>query len=189
MSRLLSSRRIVGPLSMIAIAYVLMATGLTWSQSGEAEPATSGAQKPPEPAPPADQQFIGVKQCASCHFDQFMKWKKTKHATSFELLPAEYQADAKCLPCHTTGFGTPSGFKTAAASADLKGTTCESCHGPGSKHAEISKQFANQKLTAEQEKEVRDSIWLVMPSNACIECHKVQGHHESATPPELRKSK
>ena len=64
-----------------------------------------------------------------------MKWKATKHATTFDLLPAQYQADAKCLTCHTTGFGKATGFKTAAASADLKGTTCEACHGPGSKHA------------------------------------------------------
>lgn len=185
MARSRSLLRIIALLSVIAVAYVLITTDPTWSQSGEAQPATPADQ---EPAPPADQQYIGVKQCASCHFDQFMKWKTTKHATTFELLPAQYQSDATCLKCHTTGFGEPSGFKTAAESADLKGTSCESCHGPGSKHAEISKQFANQKLSAEQEKAVRDSIWLVSPGNACIACHKVQGHHDSSTPPELRKS-
>jgi hypothetical protein len=142
-----------------------------------------------EPAPPADQQYTGVKQCAACHFDQFMKWKSTKHAKNFDLLPAKYQADAKCLPCHTTGFGAPTGFKTAAASADLKGTTCEACHGPGSKHGEIAKQFADKKLTPEQEKAVRDSIWKNQPKNACVACHVVQGHHDSPTPPELRKTK
>lgn len=142
-----------------------------------------------EPAPPADQHYIGTKQCAACHFDQFMKWKATKHATTFDLLPAQYQADAKCLACHTTGFGKPSGFTTAAASPDLKGTSCEACHGPGSKHGEIAKQFANQKLTPEQEKTVRDSIWKVQPQNVCISCHVVQGHHENPTPAALRKSK
>jgi hypothetical protein len=155
-----------------------------WSQPGASQLAAPVEQ---EPAPPADQQYTGVKQCASCHFEQFMKWKSTKHATTFDLLPAKYQTDAKCLECHATGFGTPTGFKTAAASADLKGTTCEACHGPGSKHGEIAKQFANQKLTPEQEKAVRDSIWKVTPRNVCISCHTVQGHHESPTPPELRK--
>lgn len=157
-----------------------------WSQPGAAQVAAPVEQ---EPAPPADQQYTGVKQCASCHFDQFMKWKSTKHATNFDLLPAKYQTDAKCLECHTTGFGAPTGFTTAAASADLKGTTCEACHGPGSKHAEIAKQFANQKLTPEQEKSVRDSIWKVLPRNVCVACHVVQGHHDNPTPAELRKPK
>ena len=171
--------RVLGLLFVFGVAYVLMAAGPAWSQ-----PESTAAE---EPAPPADQKYTGTKQCASCHFDQFMKWKSSKHATTFDLLPAEYQADAKCLACHTTGFGKETGFKTAAASADLKGTSCEACHGPGSKHGEIAQQFANQKLTAEQEKTVRDSIWKMNPKNVCISCHMVQGHHESPTPAALRK--
>lgn len=174
--------RICGLLSVFGLAYALVAVGSAWAQP---EAANAGGQM--EPAPPADQQYIGAKQCAACHFDQFMKWKVTKHATSFNLLPAQYQADTTCLQCHTTGFGAATGFKTAAASADLKGTTCEACHGPGSKHAEMAKQFANQKLSAEQEKTVRDSIWKIRPGNVCISCHVVQGHHENPTPVALRK--
>jgi hypothetical protein len=142
--------------------------------------------KAPEPAPPADQTYIGVKKCAACHFDQYIQWRKTKHATTFNLLPAQYQNDAKCLKCHTTGFGEPTGYKTAA-DVDLKGTTCEECHGPGSKHAEVCKPFTNQKPNAEQEKVARDSIWMMKPQNICVSCHTVQGHHESMTPPALRK--
>ena len=145
-----------------------------------------GQAETPEPQPPADQQYIGVKKCAACHFDQFLKWRPTKHAKSFEVLPAKHQADEKCLKCHTTGFGEPTGFKTVA-DVDLKGTSCESCHGPGSKHADISKPFANMKPTPEQEKLARDSIWKMLPKNVCVTCHVVQGHHESQTPPELRK--
>jgi hypothetical protein len=139
-----------------------------------------------EPAPPADQQYIGVKKCAACHFDQFMQWRGTKHAKAFELLPAKYQADATCVKCHTTGFGEPTGFKTVA-DADLKGVSCEVCHGPGSKHADAAKPFANMKPTPEQEKVARDSIWKLKPNNVCITCHMVQGHHKSMTPPELQK--
>jgi hypothetical protein len=186
MSKSKSLLIVPGLVSTIVGGFVFVATGPAWSQPGAGQPAAAAEQ---EPAPPADQQYTGVKQCASCHFEQFMKWKSTKHAMTFDLLPAQYQTDNKCHECHTTGFGAPTGFKTAAASADLKGTTCEACHGPGSKHAEIAKQFANQKLTAEQEKAVRDSIWKVLPKNVCISCHIVQGHHESPTPPALRKSK
>jgi Cytochrome c554 and c-prime len=179
MSRQHSYPRVFGLLSTIGIAYVFIAAA-----PASAQPAAAPAAQ--EPAPPADQQYIGAKQCAACHFDQFMKWKTSKHAKTFDLLPAKYQADTKCLQCHTTGYGQATGFKTAAASADLKGTTCEACHGPGSKHAEIAKQFANKKLTPEQDKTVRDSIWKIEPTNACIACHVVQGHHDNPTPPELR---
>ncbi len=138
--------------------------------------------------PPEDQTYTGAKRCASCHFTQYMSWKKTKHAKTFDLLPAEYQEDAKCLKCHTTGYGTPSGYKDQASTASLAGTTCESCHGPGSKHDEIAQQFKSKKtLTPEEEKLVRGSIWLMLPKNVCVECHTVQAHKKSETPPELRK--
>ncbi|MFO0912653.1 MAG: cytochrome c family protein [Pirellulales bacterium] len=129
-----------------------------------------------------------VIRCASCHFDQFNQWKKTKHAQAFEILTAKYQTDAKCLQCHTTGFGKPTGFKDKASTPSLVGVSCEDCHGPGSEHEKVAEQFAKvKKLSAEQEKQVRDSIWLMTPRNICVDCHKVQGHHESMTPPELRK--
>jgi hypothetical protein len=168
------SNRFIRRLAIVACCG-LLATSLIWAQGTGTEPAH-----------PGDQEFIGTKKCAACHFDQFIKWKKTKHSKSFDLLPAKYQADEKCLKCHTTGHGEPTGFKTAA-DADLKGTSCEACHGPGSKHAEASKAFANKKPTPEQEKIARDSIWKVLPQNVCISCHMVQGHHDSMTPAELRK--
>lgn len=147
------------------------------------------AQPPePEPAPPADQQYLGPKQCASCHFDQYMTWKQTKHPNVFELLPAKHQSDANCLQCHATGYGEPTGFKDKASTPVLAGVTCEKCHGPGSKHAEIAKPFAQLKqLTPEQEKTVRDSIWRLQPQNVCAKCHITKAHQESPTPPELRK--
>ncbi len=138
-----------------------------------------------ETAPPEGETFTGSKDCASCHFKQFMSWKKTKHSKTFDLLPASYQTDATCLKCHTVGLGKPSGFKDVASTPNLVGTGCETCHGPGSKHAEIAKGFGKEKLTAEQEKLVRDSIWMMVPKNVCVTCHLVQGHGEPATPKEL----
>jgi hypothetical protein len=175
MSRLHSLRNWVVGVSIVIVIGSTFGGTPGWSQ-----PAT------PEPQPPGDQQYIGAKKCSACHFDQFLKWRPTKHAKSFELLPAQYQTDAKCLKCHSTGFGEPTGFKTAA-DVDLKGTSCEACHGPGSKHAEVTKPFANQKPTPEQEKIARDSIWKMLPQNVCVSCHVIQGHHESQTPPALRK--
>ena len=87
-----------------------------------------------------------------------MSWKKTKHAKeAWESVAETYRTDASCLACHTTGFGAETGFKDVASSANLVGTTCEACHGPGSKHEEACKPFLNvKKLSPEQEKIARD---------------------------------
>lgn len=111
------------------------------------------------------------------HFTQFMTWKKLKHGTAFENLPAKYKANEECLKCHTTGYGQPTGFKTAADTA-LADVTCEACHGPGSKHEEICQEFKNKKVLSEEEEALcRGSIHEMLPK-ACMQCHKVIGHGE-----------
>ncbi|MBI1900710.1 MAG: hypothetical protein HYS13_06325 [Planctomycetia bacterium] len=149
----------------------------------------AASPRPAAAEPPADQTYTGLKRCSACHFDQFLKWRATPHAKTFEVLTAKHQSDAECLKCHTTGHGEPTGFKDPASTPGLVGVTCETCHGPGSKHEEIAKPFTNKKLTPEQEKEVRGSIWKMLPKNVCVDCHRLQGHHDSETPPEMRKKK
>jgi hypothetical protein len=140
------------------------------------------SQPPAEPLtevhPPADQTYVGTKACTACHLKQYMAWKKTKHATdSFEKLPAKYKTDASCLICHSTGFGTATGFKDEASTPTLAGTTCEACHGPGSKHVETAKPFIAMKtLTPEQTASVRGTIYKVLPQNVCMRCHATQVH-------------
>jgi hypothetical protein len=167
----------------------LLVVGLPMTPGG-IEPAYSADDEAaPEPAPPAGQEYTGAKRCASCHFEEYMAWKSTGHAKSFDLLTSKYEKDPKCLKCHTTGYGQPTGYKTSADTA-LQGTTCEACHGPGSKHEEVSQPFAKKKtLTPEEEKLVNDSIWRMLPKNVCVQCHAVQGHKKSETPPELKKKK
>lgn len=137
--------------------------------------------------PPEGQTYTGTKRCASCHFEEFTKWKKSGHSKAFAMLTAKYQKNADCLKCHTTGYGEPTGFKDIKSTPALADVSCEVCHGPGSKHEEIAQQFAKVKeLTDEQEKMVRGSIWLMTPKNVCVDCHSVQKHEDSKTPPELR---
>lgn len=50
-----------------------------------------------EPAAPKDQTYVGSKICASCHFKQYVTWKKTKHADTLNLLPKENRTDGECL--------------------------------------------------------------------------------------------
>ncbi len=148
--------------------------------------AVGASRAAEDPAPPAGQTYTGAKKCASCHFKQFMTWKKDKHSKVFDLLPDKYKTDATCLKCHSTGYGTPTGFKDIKSTPDLAGNTCEICHGPGSEHEKVAQKYGKEKLTAAQEKEVRDSMWLMLPENVCVKCHLTKAHKESATPPELR---
>ena len=148
------------------------------AEAAEAAPIT-------EPAAPQGQTYVGSKVCASCHFKQLLSWKATKHADAFKLLPEKYRTDATCLKCHTTGYGAPGGFKDIESTPALAGNSCEMCHGPGSKHAEICEAFSTT-LTAAQEEAARDSIWKIIPTNICIDCHLTKAHLDSATPKELR---
>lgn len=143
------------------------------AQPSAAQDSTAG---PVEPAAPAGQTYIGTKECASCHFEQFMAWRQTPHAKAFEIMPAKYQADATCLACHTTGYGAATGFKSLKETPNLVANSCEGCHGPGSKHAEVAKTFGQKKLTPQEEAQVRDTIYLMQPKNVCVECHLSAKH-------------
>jgi len=132
-------------------------------------------QKPLD-KPPAGQTYVGEKTCASCHFDQDLTWRKTKHAKGFEILPAKYHEDKSCLKCHSTGFGEETGFKSLESTPALVGTSCEACHGPGSEHAKVGKQFFGKELTEAQKKFVGSSIYKIQPKNVCVECHLAQTH-------------
>ena len=169
----------------VVILAALMLVGL--AAVFAALPQTAVGAEAAEPPAPADQEYTGSKRCASCHFDQYMKWKKDKHSKAFDLLTVKYEKDVKCLKCHTTGYGEATGFKDKTSTASLMGVTCESCHGPGSKHETACQPLTNvKKLSPEQEKAARDSIWLMVPRNICIECHLTKAHKDSQTPKELQ---
>jgi hypothetical protein len=159
-----------GVVAVLLAAYlvpVFLADGLTSAaQKGTAAPLAK---------PPDGQTYIGAKQCSACHFDQFLAWRQTKHAKGFEILPAKYKTDASCLKCHSTGFGEPTGF-TGAKTPELAGTSCEACHGPSSKHAEIAKSFGTKKLSKDEEAYVRSTTHKILPGNSCVVCHVAQGH-------------
>jgi hypothetical protein len=176
------TRAVVGG-SLVAMLVVAWISVMATARAAESEAAQ-------EPAPPAGQTYIGTKKCAACHFKNYMSWTKDKHSKTFSLLTKKFENDPKCLKCHTTGYGEPTGFKDMESTPNLANNSCENCHGPGSKHEETAKPFANvKKLTPEQEKQVRDSIWKVLPGTVCTKCHTQKAHKESETPPELRTKK
>jgi len=141
------------------------------------------------PASAAQPSYVGAKKCRACHLKQYTTWEKTTMATSFQVLKAgvkasekkaagldpaaDYTADAKCLACHTTGYLQPGGFKSLAATPDLVGVQCESCHGPGSEY------LAKDKMSLENREYKRADLvaaGLVVPNaETCTSaCHNTK---------------
>jgi hypothetical protein len=167
-------QRLRFPLTAIGVGVLLAAWAIGF-MSFDQQPEAVAQQ--PLPNPPEGQTYMGAKQCASCHFDQYLKWRQTKHSKAFDILPVRYKQDASCLKCHTTAYGQATGYK-GAATPDLVGTSCEACHGPGSKHGEIAKGYGNRTLTAQEQAYVRSTIFKVLPANSCVECHIEKGHKD-----------
>jgi hypothetical protein len=128
----------------------------------------------------ADRVYIGANRCGVCHLKEYKSWQTSKHGKdAWEKVPDGYRADPECLKCHTTGYGQPGGFKDAASTPGLKGVSCEACHGPGSKHEEVCKPLAEKKkLSPDEKKAVRESIFPMLPHNVCVMCHLEQRHKE-----------
>jgi hypothetical protein len=92
-------------------------------------------------------KFVGSEVCAGCHQHAATVWEASQHAKAFEGLaaakaPSHRQFDPECVKCHTVGFNHPTGYfdppqasKMAAHNAKFANVGCESCHGPGSAHA------------------------------------------------------
>lgn len=86
--------------------------------------------------------YVGSDKCKECHEEQYESYHKySRKAHSFQsikkmqpkLTEEEYH---KCFECHTTGHGKPGGFVSESKTPQLKNAGCETCHGPGSVHAE-----------------------------------------------------
>jgi peroxiredoxin len=87
---------------------------------------------------PTAANHVGSDACRGCHAKEFDTWAGSSHARALASLEAKNKAaDADCLKCHTTGFGSVGGFSPGARTADhadLARVGCESCHGPGGDH-------------------------------------------------------
>jgi len=83
----------------------------------------------------ASASYVGTDECLSCHPSAAKVWQKSAHSRAFTTLKKkEADADPKCIPCHTVGFGIISGYQRSFNGSKLANVGCESCHGPGSLH-------------------------------------------------------
>ncbi len=81
----------------------------------------------------------GTERCRECHLDDCLLWDKSKHAEAWHTLAATgSEVDPYCQQCHTTSYGIPGGFVSAARSRDRYDVGCESCHGASYAHCEDS---------------------------------------------------
>src|SRR4029434_5205739 len=75
--------------------------------------------------------YIGSETCVECHVNAGQAWHKSAHAHAFKtLLHLKADADPNCIPCHTVGFQTQSGYRREFGASKLVNVGCESCHGP-----------------------------------------------------------
>lgn len=83
----------------------------------------------------ANPNFLGSSKCSGCHSETYTQWSATGHKQAFQTLKnINSHTNASCLPCHTVGYGAPTGFKDETATAGLAGVQCENCHGPAGYH-------------------------------------------------------
>lgn len=119
-----------------------------------------------------DATYIGTAKCRSCHMDEYRVWRTTEHSKNFEDLEGDERATADCLQCHTTGYGK-GGFVSEEETPNLTNVGCESCHGPGSLHAEAAKEAEDAEGEAEEGAEITwNTKYPKFVINTCVECHK-----------------
>ncbi len=105
--------------------------------------------------------YVGTKRCRMCHVKQYRSWRELPKGRSWEALTPgagadvklkagldvqqDYTTDARCLRCHSVGYGKPGGYRipergdgrAARLAAARQGVGCEACHGPGSGFVKI----------------------------------------------------
>jgi predicted CXXCH cytochrome family protein len=119
----------------------------------------ANAQSTPAPraVPRGAAGYVGSDSCAACHTQAYFWWRQTPHGRAFDTLIArERQLDLDCVGCHVTGYDKPGG-STVAQLERFQGVGCESCHGPGSSHAD------NPQATR--------TVQRTVPEPICLGCH------------------
>ncbi len=143
-------------------------------------------------------KYVGSKKCKKCHIKIYKSWAETSMGKAFETLKPDaeaeiklkfgldpkkdYTTDAKCLECHTVGYGKPGGYATPNAADKkavrkakaLEGVGCESCHGPGGSYIKLHKKILMTGRTYTEEEMLASG--LIKPDeSSCMKCHDGRG--------------
>jgi hypothetical protein len=102
------------------------------------------------------ERYLGIDICRRCHVDIARRFVVSRHFRAFETLRQRgEEANPRCLACHTTGYGRPTGYDPATEKEGapyLQGVQCEACHGPGTLHS-------------------RDGSYVEAARQSCRACH------------------
>ena len=80
---------------------------------------------------------MGVENCRECHAEAVAVYERTKHSHATQtLIDKGRQYDLDCVACHVLGFEKPGGVCRLDQVGARANVQCESCHGPGSAHAD-----------------------------------------------------
>jgi hypothetical protein len=120
-------------------------------------------------------EYVGAAKCKMCHKGEkkgmiYETWESKKHAQATATVIGEGEGEnAKCLTCHSTGYGE-GGYDPAAEDKDkFAGVQCEACHGPGSLY---------KKMSVMKDHEASVAAGLIAPTEEiCLQCHNTS-HHE-----------
>jgi hypothetical protein len=123
-------------------------------------------------------KYVGSDQCKACHPAAYAVWENHRHSHAYDALvnatrPTQRQFDGECIVCHTVGFKYKTGFESEKKTPDLLNVGCESCHGPGSEHANDKNNLQLRaamnpfKIRAGETKE----RWETRIGDACASCH------------------
>lgn len=98
--------------------------------------AKAFADLKPAPVPEGKAGYVGVERCSTCHQEERAFWDQTPHARAYDTLVKDHkQFNFECVSCHVTGYDQPGG-STVTHVQGLTAVQCETCHGPGSLHAD-----------------------------------------------------
>ncbi len=109
------------------------------------------------PVKQGEAEYVGSQQCATCHVQETIAWKTTRHSNAFATLEKrDKDFDHKCVGCHSVGYEKPGGSVLGKFTYDadillasgthpeknlsrhikksLTNVGCENCHGPASQH-------------------------------------------------------
>ncbi len=110
------------------------------------------ADRAPPPPREGEPHYVGNARCSSCHESAARWWNGHPHGHAYSTLTERNkQFHLECVGCHVTGYERPGGSTvTHHLGTALQNVGCETCHGPGSAHAEAPESGAIQRETTER---------------------------------------
>jgi hypothetical protein len=118
--------------------------------------------------------YTGVAFCRDCHVGYDLGDTYRLHENAWGILDEAAQTNPECLECHTTGYGVPTGMEDPFRDTNMRGVTCEACHGPAAEHVRTQTAIKDG-LDESQMLPLDDPTGIPftreVPEEVCIRCH------------------